>query len=353
MILLLPAILSWPGLFSRADAYAAMPAGAGDFRYMRQQIFEEKSDLDVVFFGTSSVIYGVNTPYVQEQLSARLGRQARVITLGSFLEGEDRTYLVLRDLLQRRRVKMLVLKVVGDDAWQKEPNFASIYDAPNPWLYRLFLLGEDRRSMAGLPFRAQAALYAGAILGLPRHLLSLVRGNLTLAPPTARFLGSDAKRHGYNWNDATFEVYKPQIPAFSMDTVVHGVDSWKEIPCLRETLGSYPAHFDRKIGELLREHGVQLVILHMPLCSPGNAPESLHETVRWPDIFGIPAELVGVPERTLFAGMTEEQVKRLWCDFSHLNANGQDYFTRAITPGLVKLYAESLTPSGAVHSFER
>lgn len=338
MVLALPAVCGRPGFFSRQDSYAAMPAGAGDFRYVNQQTFEDKSDLDIVFFGPSSLLYGIDTPYVQRQLSAHLGRPARVITLGSFLEGEDRTYLMLRELLQHRRVKMLVLKTIGDDAWQRNPDFTALYDAPNAWMYRYFQFGEDREAMAGLPFRHQAAIYAGAILGMPRHLLSLVRAETKSTPRTAQTLGADPKRMGYNWNDAAFEVYKPNVPALPLDAVLHSTNAWKDLQYVNRELGSYPVHFAKKIGELLREHGVHLVILHVPFIQSETGSKELREVARWPEVFGVPAELVGAPEAQLFAGLSDDQFKKLWADFQHLNANGQEYFTQIVTPALIELY---------------
>ena len=112
------------------------------------------------------------------------------------------------------------------------------------------------------------------------------------------------------------------------------------MPRGERSLGNYPIHFDRKIGELLREYGVHLVLLHMPFLHRGPGSDALTEVARWPDLFGVKAELIGASEDQLFAGMTDEQIKKLFGDFQHLNANGEVYFTKAITPALIELYFE-------------
>jgi hypothetical protein len=52
-------------------------------------------------------------------------------------------------------------------------------------------------------------------------------------------------------------------------------------------------------------------------------------------------ELLGIPPKKLFSGLSDEQVLKLYADPMHLNQNGQRYFTRLITPTLLQLYENS------------
>jgi len=131
-LLLLPVIMRVTGLASRPDAYAAMPFSTGwSFPFIREQIFQETSDLDVVCLGSSRVYTGFDARYLRRELSAQLGRDAKVVVLASSKNGEDRTYLLLRDLLQHRRVRMMVFVISSED-------FEPVYNEPFVWGYRFF-----------------------------------------------------------------------------------------------------------------------------------------------------------------------------------------------------------------------
>jgi hypothetical protein len=63
----------------------------------------------------------------------------------------------------------------------------------------------------------------------------------------------------------------------------------------------------------------------------------------WPELLGGNVAVVGIPSSRLFAGMPAER-EHLYFEDEHLNFNGMRYFTRAITPALVKIYRERVLP---------
>ena len=98
-------------------------------------------------------------------------------------------------------------------------------------------------------------------------------------------------------------------------------------------------HFARKIAALAREYHVRLVYLHLPnIMEIGSAV--IPENACWPDVFHTRMELVGIPAAKLYAGMSREDILKLYLDFQHFNQNGQKYFTPIITPALLKLYED-------------
>jgi hypothetical protein len=64
----------------------------------------------------------------------------------------------------------------------------------------------------------------------------------------------------------------------------------------------------------------------------------------WPSYTKDRLTMIGVPNAKLFGGLTGEQITRLYYD-NHLNANGMDYFTRAVLPGILKAYDEAVDHS--------
>ena len=140
VLLLLPLGLS--GKITLKDVYATVPTKAGAFPYIQHEIFEEKSDIDVLILSTSLLWTAIDTPYLQTELSKAIGRDAEVVTLGSNWRGEDLNYVMLRDLLERRKVKSLIFSMPADYQIMDEPHNQSAHwllygDNPEAWWLQL------------------------------------------------------------------------------------------------------------------------------------------------------------------------------------------------------------------------
>jgi hypothetical protein len=346
LFLAAPAICGRLRLFSRPAVYAAMPESAGDFSFLKHEIFEENSDLDIVFLGPSVVMHGIDTPYIQKKLSERLGRPARVLTLGSLFEGEERNYVLLRDLLRHRKVKMLFLKVVGDDAWRKFPNFSKMYSEPYPYAHRLLVWGEDSDIADGFSFSQKAGFYAGSLLGTPRHLLSLFRSDITRDQSLGTNLGSIKSLCAQPWDEKAYVAFSPPPPHLPNEMIIRPASAWNSLRYSDHSFGPYPRHFLKKMGDVLRENRVHLVILNLPCWWSEGRTNSVQEVARWPDIIGVPAELLHVPTAPLFAGRSDGEVQKLYADIIHFNKNGSEFFTPVITPAIIDLYLKEIEEPG-------
>src|SRR5689334_7254947 len=155
VILLLPAMLGKSCLRPREEIYSSLPWGAGPYPFLHDQIFEEKGDIDVAFMGPSTMWYAIDTPYFQKQLGEKLGRPAVARTLCWDWVGADPFYRIARDLLEHRRVHMIVFC----DPTITAPNTA------HKMASQLFQWPDHAEDFSGLQFRPKAAFYAAAILG--------------------------------------------------------------------------------------------------------------------------------------------------------------------------------------------
>ena len=52
--------------------------------------------------------------------------------------------------------------------------------------------------------------------------------------------------------------------------------------------------------------------------------------------------MIGIPPATLFQGMSESDVLKLYYDPDHFNRNGQKYYTSIITPRIVETYVSKV-----------
>jgi hypothetical protein len=355
VVLLSPVLTGRRFLPPREQSYAIQGWENGPFPWLRQQIFEETNDIDVAFIGSSLMMWDIDTPYVQAKLSERLGRPAVVRSICWGGTGYDGLYFIAQDLLAHRKVRLLV--------FYDEDNVLQHYR--NPQAPRWFRYGDNAEALAGLPVGEQALLYFSAIIGLPRNLLAWVSPVIPMplfsarpnfmesafhTPNPAARLGSVAAELGCtpSGDGLPFEPFTPQTDTASSDFCVYSPTNAAGFAFLNEPLPAWQSHFAWKFAALANQHYCKLVLLHLPLLET-NRPATLKERVFWPGLLPGDLTMVGIPPARLFAGLSDEEIYHLYGNaghrnnayHSHFNRNGQKYFTRLVTPVLLKLYETS------------
>jgi hypothetical protein len=343
VLMSLPVLLAKTGVLRRSDVYPTIPWRAGPFPFIQQKIFAETGDADMVFLGSSHIWNDVNPVFVQKELSAELGRETEVFTLGWPWDGFDAAYVIARDLLDHRRVHTLI--IYDENQHRNGPHVQSA---------RWFRIGDESGSLAGLPPVSALALYGSAVLGAPRHLLTFVRRNLLedparagpnywttehLAPNFVESRGAKISRLAYN-SSPNFVPFHARAEATPADAVIFSAETAGAFGFGGQAMQPYQLHFARKLAQLCHDRGTQLVFLHLPdLTERGQTV--IRESQFWPEVLGAPAEIVGIPPARLFAGLSEADQLKLFWDDKHLNQNGLEMFTSLITPALVKLYVKA------------
>jgi len=345
VFLLLPLLLREGNLPSRDQIYSAMLWDNGAYPYIHQQIFEEKGDIDIAFVGPSHLWQDIHTPYVQEQLSKRLGHPAVVRSLCWGGGGFDALYFITQDLLEHRKVRMLVIYDSTNDNNQ-------INDKARSW----FRWGDNAKALNGLPLQIKANYYLASIIGMPRVLLELIRSNFPVDPTTSNnnywatadhaddftsSLGSLVMRAGFGLSTyaehAPFEEYTPSTSTTSADVLVYSPETRDSFNFKVGAVPEWQLHFARKFADLSEDRGCKLVLLHLPTMSEARSPV-IQEKAFWPDIMHSDLTMVGIIPARLFAGLTDEDLYKLYGDMGHMNKNGQFYFTPLVTPSLLDIY---------------
>ena len=323
-LLTLPITMHWIGGTSKEAAYRGISERAGAFDSFRRQIFEERSDVDILFCGSSLMGNAMDVPYVGRELSRALGRPANVISLRQSWQGPDMNYFVARDLMEQRRVKLLV---IAAPAWVHRSS------QPHVQLFRVIRYGDHPGALDGLALRERLAVYADYVLGAPRQALSLLRPNpidpktgvAIQGEPPVGYLGRPFVRR---------QVVVPAIPPASM---VYSGESRDLFRFDGPPLNLYQLHFLRKTGELAQQHGALLVILHMP--SPSERGSKVPDRQLMPEVLGAGAAFAGVPSARMFENVPDAQFEDYFQD-EHLGLNGAELFTGLITPVLIQLYEQ-------------
>jgi len=339
-IILLPLLLGEKALPRRAEVYKGLPGRSGPHEWCYRQIFEEKGDIDIAFVGSSHIMTDLDTPYIRNELSKALGRPACVVTLSWTWAGFDALYFFTRDLLQHRKVRMLVAYDEFDGRYI--PHWTNL---------RFYRFCDSEPVLAGLPLRQRLPFYSSAILGTPLNLLYMTRPNIVgggtfvadftgqyQCPDPAERLGSMRVDLGYN--DAPFGgSFAPATGATPADAVVFSPETAAQFDFPKAQMPAEPSHFAKKWCALGREKGAKLVLLGLPITEEW---DSKAVRIHWPAPLRSQATMVGIPPATLFHGLTRQEVLRLFYDPGHLNSNGQKLYTPLICPSLVKIYEQPL-----------
>ena len=344
VLLALPVVVRNNWLPPREQSYAALGWGSGPYPWIQNQVFQEKSDIDILLIGSSHILHCLDARWVEGELSRKLGRPAVVRVIGWGGAGYEAPYFIIRDLLENRKVHLLV--------FYNESNIPKVKNDKSPEWFRF---SDGKKTLHGLPLTEKAYFYFAALVGMPRNLLALLRSNLPAelhgAKPNfweehyasknlADNLGSTASELGYDAkadvNHAVpFVPYAPKTTASPGDAVVYSESTKDKFQFSPEPLWPLQVHFAKLFISKARENGCRLVMLHIPTVKDSRTPK-IEERAFWlenPDIF-----LLGVPPAKMFDGLTDDQVCNLFFNTEHLNKNGQAYFTSLIGPKLLELY---------------
>jgi hypothetical protein len=330
VLLALPLLTFIPGLFFRDRAYAAVPLEMGDFAYDREQIFEEKSDIDILILGSSYIWVGLYAPYLEKELARSVGHPVAVRSLGYRWAGQDLEFLLLKDLLHNRHVKMVITYMPID---------AHTSDLPHNQIFRLFEIGRDGELLDDGNIHQRLSLYGGAVLGMPRHLLSLIRHERPHAPLYEESLGSQQVELGLE--EQPFAPFTPDEPLIDPDSMVYSEHSKKEFLFTGQDLNSYQLNNSKRLVDLCRQNHIHVAMLNIPTYSD-RKKRWVSERLNWKEVLGNDIDIVGVSPTRLFGNLSDENLDKLFYLSSHLNKNGSELFTHVITPALVEVYEKSV-----------
>jgi hypothetical protein len=342
LVLISPILVGKNLLPPRAEAYSIQNWDKGAFPWIHHQIFGDTNNFDMVFMGSSHMLWGIDTPYVEQKLVAQLGHKAAVNTLGWAGAGYEALYFVAKDLLERHEVKVLVI--------YDEAAGSHLYE-PTPFWFRY---GDDAQDLSGLPWKERTRLYSAAIAGIPRNLLSLCRASrpadlavnpvqLFHSPNPVNQLGAVSGRIGFG---PTLDTYAPLIefaPANGVlpsDACVYSELTRSNFVFSEQAWPEVDRVFAGRLVELARGHGCKLILLHLPVRAEAHQ-RGIRENHFWLESAQAGVPILGIPPEKFFAGLSEAQCDRLYGDPGHLSQNGQRYFTALITPALLKLYEET------------
>jgi hypothetical protein len=333
-LLVLPWGLMKSGKIPPRSVYAAMPQQAGDFAFLARQTFDETSDIDILFLGSSMLWTGVDAPLVQHCLEATCGHKVQVLTFGvNYRDSLDEQFVLLRNLLGHRRVKMLVFSL---------PLFAGADKQVVPSPPGSYFLRMGDGFFSRFPLLSRVSLYSAYVLQAPRDLLSLARpGRMNDIPDVSGSLGFYSRRLGWNRVESLFRRVSFPPPDIDPGATMFREKHDPGIKVRSNSITPYQQFFLDRIHLLSEQYRTFLVFLHLPALVEKDCRQ-VEEVADWPALYGSP--LIGVAGSRVFRGLKEKDLLLLYYDENHFNVNGAEYYTRAIAPTLVEVYEKSVEP---------
>ncbi len=329
--LILPIALGYAGYPKKEHIYTTVPTRMGPFSFFHKVIFEEKGDIDVLILGASLSWAGVDATIIKEALSKQLGREAVVYNFGSNWRGENLYYTLLRDLTEHRRVKLLLYNPPMPYQKINEPHQKSQF-----WT----IYGDDD-AHRDLSLYRRAQVYAFEMIGAPRNLVSLLRKDLTSdSEDMGSLLGT---RKVYASRSGLFIKKDMQPPTFTDEQLLYGKATAVNYQFTGDALLDFQAVYNHKLFDLARSQAISIATIHLPLYRYRHE-KTIGERANWAEVMNNPnIAMIGVPNSVLFAGLNEADLDNFYYD-DHMNVNGAAFYTKAILPGILALYAKVQHP---------
>jgi hypothetical protein len=349
LLLLLIFSLALPFFFhskskaARAKIYSALPLGHGPVYFYHDAIFtDQASPIDFLFIGESTMWTSIDVKVIKDWFLKNRGIEINSLVLAGNWPGEERNYLLLRELLEHRKVRFVFFNVLTHRNDGLHPIFKYLW---NPYY--------DQIEFAGVPLQDQISLYAESIIGGPRKLIQIFRPDGPLSD-VANSVAITANQGAF-LRDAGMQPQNPGALALkfeAIDIFPKYIDPetytyrWTNNPKFKLT--NHPifdelekAFLSHSI-RLARSQGAEINLIKMPDACDENKELTLLRDYS-SELKDQNVSIYGIPFVDLFPSNGRLHYNRydytsFFYNCRHLNSNGARYFTRALLPFLVQVY---------------
>jgi len=101
--------------------------------WIYQRIFEYGENIEIAFTGASQTSCAIMDEYLENELVKVTGHQMKVANLGYCRRGRDIQYVMLKDLFQQKKPKILVIEVAEDEPKKSHPVFPYLAECNDLW----------------------------------------------------------------------------------------------------------------------------------------------------------------------------------------------------------------------------
>lgn len=210
--------------------------------WIYHRVFEQPENIDIVFSGASQTSCGVMDELIENEISATTGQEIKVANLGYCRRGRDIQFVMLKDLFQQKKPKILVLEVAEDEPKKSHPVF---------------------------PYLAESGdLWGSFVFFNQRYFLNIWKGIVVRFEYLKHRLFSDKSlntsyqtgKSGYHPSD---QIAEPEILQKNKADWTNRFSKSKS-ELIRKIELNYSKHYLEKIVELARQNNCEVVFLYLP-----------------------------------------------------------------------------------------
>jgi hypothetical protein len=282
--------------------------------WIYERIHFDPTPIDIAFIGTSRTGRSMHTKRLEEDLS-RQGVTAKAVNFFIFKNGRNMHYAIAKELLEHRKVKLLVLEMTEAEDRTPHPDFVFLADPIDIIDAPMFINLRYLSDLARLPGR-QFDLFSQTIMG------NLHLGTPDFVPPPyegpnldeAQVMVDISGRSHYFLQEHSFaqmETLRHQQDAILTPEVLPPRFKWLEY--------RFPRLYIARILDLAARHGTKVVFLYIPRYGGPLSPQPYQQY----------AQRVG-----LINPAAQMQDFRLYDDAVHANWHGAmvltDYVANAL-----------------------
>lgn len=247
--------------------------------WIYDRIFNNSTPIDIAFFGSSHTINAVNDILIEENKNG-----LHVVNLGYCRLGMNLNFVLIKNLLEAKRVKQIILEVREDEDRYSHPVFPQLADEEDVFLscpfYNRNILSDD---YTALVFKIQ----------LLQQKLFQQKINSEIRTDTFGYAGTDIVADEKDL-DSAIQKRTNAIPLSEFE---------------RNFFMQFPRAYLKMIHQLCQENQVQLKFLYLP--AYGTTPTKPKEN----NTYSQYGEVL-IPPDSIFLN------KNNWQDKDHLNEKG-------------------------------
>lgn len=289
-------------------------------KWIYERIHFDATPIDVAFIGTSHTQSGIDSRTVEQNMACE-GQSVHVVNMAVPHLGRDIEFLVVRELLEHRRVKTLVLEVQSLESRAPHPGFQRLATVKDIATAPIFINTGLFENWARLPMRQ---LVLAAKTWMPQYF-----GMRTIFDQkdyegshfddTLMLHGTTVERTAVHSREH-FEgdLKKIQEDIRNKNALTHKVERIAGVNS--NLLYRYNDYYLNKIIGLAKQHGVELIFLYLPYLDAPHAPERT-------------AWMAGKGPMLVPSGVIHEAA--LWQNADHLNHDGAQILSRWTADQLV------------------
>lgn len=270
--------------------------------WIYQRIFEDTTNIDIAFIGTSHTMCAVNDEWMQKLIFDSTGKSISCRNLSFCGYGRDYDYVVIKDLIEHKKVKALVLEIreeepqLGHLAFPYISSTQDLFKAPKyfnrsylPAIYKAFI------------FRLQY------LRELFTHEDIKHKTDISTSP------------FGFNGTNASAdenELRKNMVRAQKREK--------NKISVIENALNAPSLFYVKKISKLAKSKQVKLFFLYLPAYS-GQADRKEIEAT-----YSSLGKIISPEEKVL-------QDKINWADNQHLNLRGAEKISQQLVSAVASI----------------